>query len=112
MVNVSVSVSGPPVPVFPLSLLTTVITAGPVNAGGGVNCSPAASAVLISASVPVNMRGVAGVPSPLTVNPAEFSSDRVPTVTVSVTMKSFAVPASGSITKILLPFVSDSTTGR
>ncbi len=93
----SESVSVPPVPVFPKSLVVMVSTAVPLKFAVGLNVS-VANAALISVCVPRNTKLPSAVPSPvINAKPATPASVNVPLVTESVTSKSL-LPASRSST--------------
>src|SRR5882724_6416745 len=103
MATVSRSLSGPPEPVLPWSLVVTVRLAEPLKLPVGWNTRPL-MAVLMLASVPVTV--TAPVPLPLTVRPVVPARVSTPLVTASVTWTLLA-PASTSAIEMALPLATE-----
>src|SRR5262247_4124590 len=99
MATVSTSVSGPPEPVLPWSLVVTVRLALPLKLLVGANTRPL-RAVLMLAKLPVTV--TVAVPLPLTVRPAVPARVSVPLVAASVTW-TLLLPASTSAIEMALP---------
>src|SRR5215468_5795452 len=100
MATVSTSVSGPPEPVLPWSLVVTVRLAAPLKLAVGANTRPF-SAVLMLARLPVTV--TVAVPLPVTVRPVVPAKVITPVVAAKVTC-TLLEPASTSATEIALPF--------
>ena len=106
--TVSVSVSGPPEPVLPRSLVRIVRPAVPANEAVGVNFMPFIAALMF-VIVPVKVMEVSAVPSPpRNVRPVSPPSVMVPLAAVNVTCTGL-VPASASAMEIALPLAAEKT---
>src|SRR5262252_9545368 len=102
MASESTSVSGPPEPVLPWSLVVTVRLASPLKLAVGWNTRPF-NAVLMLARLPVTV--TVPVPLPLTVRPVVPARVSTPLVAVSVTC-TLELPASTSAMLIALPLAT------
>ncbi len=105
MFTVSVSVSGPPVPVLPRSLEVMVNPPKPVKPAAGVNVMPFRAALTFT-SVPRKVIVASAVPSPAPVPFASVKLKLKPLVPLSVSVPLLAV----SVTWIVLPPASTSAT--
>src|SRR5215813_5260477 len=103
MATESTSLSGPPEPVLPWSLVVTVRLAAPLKFAVGWNTRPL-RAVLMLASVPVTV--TVPVPLPLTVSPVVPARVSTPLVAASVTW-TLLLPASTSAIEMALPLATE-----
>ena len=110
MKTVSVSLSGPPAPVLPWSLVLTVSKALPEKLKSGSKRRPSRAA-LISVRLPVNTMVASPAPVPLKNDrPVVLPTVSSPWVTVSVSRNGLP-PASTSDTRIAFPPPTENTVG-